>query len=56
MTDICVLGHRDRGHEREYRMTVVEDATATLWPETQRVTLDIVAAPTAASHTKQGRR
>jgi nicotinamidase-related amidase len=30
------------GMNREYRMTVVEDATATLWPEIQRATLDIV--------------
>jgi nicotinamidase-related amidase len=27
---------------REYRMTVVEDATATLWPEIQHATLDII--------------
>jgi len=27
---------------REYRITVVEDAVATLWPEVQRVTLDII--------------
>ena len=28
---------------REYRVTVVEDGVATLWPEVQRTTLDIVA-------------
>jgi nicotinamidase-related amidase len=27
---------------REYRVTVVEDGVATLWPEIQRATLDIV--------------
>jgi nicotinamidase-related amidase len=27
---------------REYRVTVVEDAVATLWPEIQRATLDIM--------------
>jgi nicotinamidase-related amidase len=27
---------------REYRVTVVEDAVATLWPEIQRATLDII--------------
>src|SRR5437867_11177551 len=43
MTDICVLGTVSGGMNREYRMTVVEDATATLWPEIQRATLDIIA-------------
>jgi nicotinamidase-related amidase len=43
MTDICVLGTVIGGMNREYRMTVVEDATATLWPEIQRATLDIIA-------------
>ena len=28
---------------REYRVTVVEDAVTTLWPEIQRATLDIIA-------------
>ena len=28
---------------REYRVTVVDDAVATLWPEIQRAALDIVA-------------
>jgi nicotinamidase-related amidase len=27
---------------REYRITVVEDAVTTLWPEIQRATLDII--------------
>lgn len=42
MTDICVLATVVGGMNREYRMTVVEDATATLWPEIQRATLDII--------------
>jgi nicotinamidase-related amidase len=43
MTDICVLATVIGGMNREYRMTVVEDATATLRPESQRATLDIIA-------------
>jgi nicotinamidase-related amidase len=27
---------------REYRITVVEDGVATLWPQIQRATLDII--------------
>jgi nicotinamidase-related amidase len=42
MTDICVLATAVGGMNREYRMTVVEDGTATLWPEIQRATLDII--------------
>jgi nicotinamidase-related amidase len=42
MTDICVLATVVGGFNREYRMTVVEDAVATLWPEIQRATLDII--------------
>jgi biuret amidohydrolase len=42
MTDICVLGTVIGGMNREYRMTVVEDGTATLWPEIQHATLDII--------------
>ena len=42
MTDICVLATVVGGMNREYRMTVVEDGTATLWPEIQRATLDII--------------
>jgi len=42
MTDICVLATVIGGMNREYRMTVVEDATATLWPEIQRAALDII--------------
>ena len=42
MTDICVLATVVGAFNREYRVTVVEDAVATLWPEIQRATLDIV--------------
>ena len=42
MTDICVLATVIGGMNREYRMTVAEDGTATLWPEIQRATLDII--------------
>ena len=31
------------GFNREHRMTVVEDAVATLWPQIQEATLDIIA-------------
>jgi ureidoacrylate peracid hydrolase len=42
MTDICVLSTVIGAFNREYRITVVEDCVATLWPEIQRATLDIV--------------
>ncbi len=42
MTDICVLGTVVGAFNREYRLIVVEDGVATLWPEIQRATLDIV--------------
>ncbi len=42
MTDVCVLATVVGGMNREYRMTVVGDATATLSPEIQRATLDII--------------
>ncbi len=42
MTDICVLATVVGGFNREYRMVVVEDGVATLWPEIQRATLDII--------------
>ena len=42
LTDICVLATVMGGFNREYRMTVVEDGVATLWPEIQRATLDII--------------
>jgi ureidoacrylate peracid hydrolase len=43
MTDICVLATVIGAFNREYRVTVVDDAVSTLWPEIQRATLDIVA-------------
>src|SRR5213594_182092 len=42
MTDICVLATVIGALPREYRVTVVEDGVATLWPEIQRATLDII--------------
>jgi len=42
MTDICVLATVVGGMNREYRMVVVQDAVATLWPDIQRATLDII--------------
>src|SRR5437763_1414272 len=42
MTDICVLATVVGAFNREYRVTVVDDAVATLWPEIQRAALDIV--------------
>ena len=42
MTDICVLATVTGGFNREYRMVVVEDGVATLWPEIQRAALDII--------------
>ena len=42
MTDICVLATVIGGFNREYRMVVAEDGVATLWPEIQRATLDII--------------
>lgn len=42
MTDICVLATVVGAFNREYRLTVVEDGVATLWPDIQRATLDIL--------------
>ena len=42
MTDICVLATVVGAFNREYRVTVVEDGVATLWPDIQRATLDII--------------
>jgi ureidoacrylate peracid hydrolase len=42
MTDICVLATVMGAFHREYRVTLVEDGVATLWPEIQHATLDIV--------------
>lgn len=43
MTDICVLATVVGAFNREYRVTVVEDAVTTLRPDIQRATLDIIA-------------
>jgi ureidoacrylate peracid hydrolase len=43
MTDICVLATVIGAFNREYRVTVVADAVATLWPEIQQATLDIIS-------------
>jgi ureidoacrylate peracid hydrolase len=43
MTDVCVLATVIGAFNREYRVTVVEDGVATLWPEIQKAALDIVA-------------
>jgi nicotinamidase-related amidase len=42
MTDICVLATVTAALHREYRVTVEEDGVATLWPEIQRASLDII--------------
>jgi len=42
MTDICVLATVIGALHREYRVSVVDDGVATLWPEIQRATLDII--------------
>jgi len=42
MTDICVLATVVGAFNREYRVTVVDDAVSTLWPDIQRATLDII--------------
>jgi ureidoacrylate peracid hydrolase len=41
LTDICVLASVVGAFDREYKLVVVEDAVATLWPEIQQATLDI---------------
>ncbi|HEY7647813.1 MAG TPA: isochorismatase family cysteine hydrolase [Methylomirabilota bacterium] len=42
LTDICVLATVIGAFHREYRITVIQDGVATLWPEIQRATLDII--------------
>ncbi len=42
MIDICVLATVTAALHREYRVTVVQDGVATLWPEIQRASLDII--------------
>ena len=43
MTDICVLSSVVGAFHHEYRVLVVADGVATLWPQIQRGTLDIVS-------------
>ena len=43
MTDICVLATVIGAFNREYRVTVVDDGVATLSPDIQRASLDIVS-------------
>lgn len=43
MTDICVLATVSGAMHRGYRVTVVRDGVATLWPEIQDAALDILA-------------
>jgi len=42
MTDICVFATIVGAFNHEYKMVVVKDATATLWPNIQEATLDII--------------
>ncbi len=42
MTDICVLSTISSALHHEYQLWAVTDATATIWPEVQRLTLDLV--------------
>jgi ureidoacrylate peracid hydrolase len=42
MTDICVLATVIGAFNHEFRITVVDDAVTTLWPEIQQATLDII--------------
>ncbi|MBN1261023.1 MAG: cysteine hydrolase [Anaerolineae bacterium] len=43
MTDLCVLATLFSATTREYRVTLLSDAAATLWPDIQKAVLDIVA-------------
>jgi biuret amidohydrolase len=49
MTDICVLATVTAALHRQYRVTLVEDGVATLWPEIQRAALDIIGRAYGAS-------
>ncbi len=42
MTDICVLSTITSALHHEYQLWVTSDATATLWPEVQSITLDLI--------------
>ncbi len=43
MTDICVLATVSGAMHHGYKVTVVSDGVATLWPEIQEASLDIMA-------------
>ncbi len=43
MTDLCVLATLFSAAAREYRVTLLQDGVATLWPDIQKAALDIVA-------------
>lgn len=42
MTDICVLSTLTSALHHEYQIWTISDATATIWPEVQKMTLDLV--------------
>ena len=42
MTDICVLSTLTSALHHEYQLWAITDATATVWPEVQQLTLDLV--------------
>ena len=56
MTDICVAATVIAALHREYRVTVVEDGVATLWPEVQRAAFDIIARVRARRGCEGSRR
>ena len=56
MTDICVLATVVGGFNREYRMVVVEDGVATLWPGIQRRRARHPRPRLRARDVRQGRR
>jgi nicotinamidase-related amidase len=42
MTDICVLATAIGACNQGYRISVIEDGVAPLWPEIQHATLDVI--------------
>jgi ureidoacrylate peracid hydrolase len=42
MTDICVLSTITSALHHEYQVWAVTDATATIWPEVQKITLNLI--------------
>ena len=43
MTDICVLSTITSALHLEYQVWAIRDATATIWPQVQEITLDLIA-------------